>query len=117
MIGCIALRLVFVYRVAEAQEKFPYTVGKLCWSKSIEADGRIEWEIPEGTMKYICALCLAEKELQLSQTLLHLLVLVDRTDWCLSRSQGNTNSRQMVSTRFSGRPCCDDRIMMKVIGT
>ena len=44
MIGCIALRLVFVYRVAEAQEKFPYTVGKLCWSKSIEADGRIEWE-------------------------------------------------------------------------
>lgn len=37
-----------VYRVVEAHEKYPYTVGKLCWSKSIEADGRIKWEIPEA---------------------------------------------------------------------
>ena len=37
-----------VYRVVEAHERFPFTVGKLCWSKSISADGRIEWEIPEA---------------------------------------------------------------------
>lgn len=37
-----------VYRVVEAQERFPFTVGKLCWSKSIETDGRIEWEIPDA---------------------------------------------------------------------
>lgn len=33
-----------VYRVEEANPKYPYTVGKLCWSKSIDEDGKIEWE-------------------------------------------------------------------------
>lgn len=36
-----------VYRVEEAHPKYPYTVGKLCWSKSIDNDGNIEWEIPD----------------------------------------------------------------------
>jgi hypothetical protein len=41
-VGCI------VYRVEEANPKYPYNVGKLCWSKSIDDDGKIEWEIPEA---------------------------------------------------------------------
>jgi hypothetical protein len=36
-----------VYRVEEAHPKYPYTVGKLCSSKSIDKDGNIEWEIPD----------------------------------------------------------------------
>lgn len=43
-VGCIA------YRILEAHERFPYVVGKLCWSKSITSDGRINWEIPDSQL-------------------------------------------------------------------
>jgi len=39
-----------VYRVEQAHPKYPYTVGKLCWSKSIDDDGNIAWEVPEGKL-------------------------------------------------------------------
>ena len=37
-----------VYRVEEANPKYPYTVSKLGWSKSIDDKGKIEWEIPKA---------------------------------------------------------------------
>ncbi len=37
-----------VYRVEEAHPKYPYTVGKHCWSSSIDTGGNIEWEIPQS---------------------------------------------------------------------
>jgi len=37
-----------VHRVTEAHPKYPYAVGKLCWSTSIDNDGNIEWEIPQS---------------------------------------------------------------------
>jgi hypothetical protein len=43
-VGCVA------YRILEAHERFPYTVGKLCWSKSITPDGQINWEIPKSQL-------------------------------------------------------------------
>lgn len=39
-VSCVA------YRIEEANPKYLYTVGKLCWSNSIHDDGSIEWEIP-----------------------------------------------------------------------
>lgn len=40
-VSCVA------YRVEEANPKYPYTVGKLCWSNVIHDDGSIEWEMPQ----------------------------------------------------------------------
>jgi len=44
--SCIA------YRVKEANPKYPYTMGKLCWSKSIDDNGKIEWEITVNTLNF-----------------------------------------------------------------
>ena len=38
-----------VYKVIAAHDKFPFTVGELCRSKSIQAGGVIVWDVPESS--------------------------------------------------------------------
>jgi len=36
-----------VNRVEKAHDRLHYTLGTLCWSESIQADGTIKWHIPK----------------------------------------------------------------------